>query len=58
MRANEKNQTLIYSPSQLVQMNLQNDCEKNNTDLLNESIHESGLALSEIKAWKKSFHRS
>ncbi|GIN71041.1 hypothetical protein J14TS2_15160 [Bacillus sp. J14TS2] len=58
MRANEKNQTLIYSSSQIIQMDLQDKCEKNNMDLLHESIHEAGLTLSEIKAWKKSLYRS
>ncbi|GIN55890.1 hypothetical protein [Lederbergia ruris] len=58
MRANEKNQTLMYSSSQLIQMDWQDNCEKNNMDLLNKTIHESGLALSEIKAWKKGLHRS
>lgn len=58
MRANEKNQTLIYSSSQFIQMDWQDNGEKNNMDLVNESMHEAGLALSEIKSWKKSLHRS
>ncbi|MCJ7839933.1 hypothetical protein MUB24_03185 [Lederbergia sp. NSJ-179] len=58
MKASEKNLASFSSATQLIQMNVQSNPESHHLELQNQSIYEEGLALSEVKAWKKSLHRS